>query len=360
MPGQRLVFARNDKYWRRDVQGAALPYLDELELQFVPDANAESLRFQAGDVDVVTDFVRPEDLAAYRRLVAQNRAQLVEAGVSTSPDFLIFNLVPGAAAAAARPWLQASEFRHGVSYAVNRQFLVDNLYFGAAVPIFGPITPGYGDWYVPTLPRTEYDPARARTLFAAAGLTDRTGDGLLDDASGTTARFSILTRKSSMQERAAAIIQDQLKKVGLTADVVALELADMLARHGKADYDTFLFFVRPTALDPALNLDFWLSSGGFHAWHPNQARPGTPWEAEIDAEMRRVTSTRDPAARQRAFEAAQRTLAAQLPVVHFAAQNVIVPLSARVRGATPTVLPAPVLWNAEHLYLATSASRPPK
>ena len=360
VPGERLVFARNDRYWRRDETGAALPYLAELELQFVPDANAESLRLQSGEVDVVTDFVRPDDLATFRRLASEGRVQLADAGVSVSPDFLVFNLVPGAKPAQGRPWLQALEFRQALAAAVDRQFLINNLYFGSAVPISGPITSGYGDWYVPTLPRIDYDPVLARALLESAGLKDRTGDGLLDDMSGKTVRFSILTQKSTMQERAATMVQNQLRQVGLTVEVAPLEQQDMLARYGAGDYDVFLFFWRPTALDPALNLDFWLSSGGFHLWNPNQTRPGTSWEAEIDAEMRRVASTMDPAARRRAFETAQRTLAAHLPVVYFVAPNNIVPMSARVRGAAPSVLPAPVLWNAEQLYLADPATRPPR
>ena len=44
LAGQRLVFARNPHYWRRDEDGVVLPYLDRLTVEIVRDQNAEILR----------------------------------------------------------------------------------------------------------------------------------------------------------------------------------------------------------------------------------------------------------------------------------------------------------------------------
>ena len=113
---------------------------------------------------------------------------------------------------------------------MNRQTIVDTVYLGGAVPIFGPVTPGYGEWYLPDLPRTNTDPARARALLASIGLSDRTGDGMLEDASGKPARFAILTDKGDvLRERTAAIIQEQLRQVGLAVDIVTTDAAALSA-----------------------------------------------------------------------------------------------------------------------------------
>jgi peptide/nickel transport system substrate-binding protein len=53
VPGQKLVFARNPKFWDMD-DGRKLPYLDSIELQFVPDQNTEVLRLQAGQIDAIS------------------------------------------------------------------------------------------------------------------------------------------------------------------------------------------------------------------------------------------------------------------------------------------------------------------
>jgi peptide/nickel transport system substrate-binding protein len=360
--GDRLVLTRNLHFYRQDDQGRPLPYLDRLELRFVADQNAEILRLEAGEADLMTDEVRAEDIAGLKPLADQGRLRLLAAGVSISPDGLWFNLRPDAAAARARPWLQREELRRAISLAVNRAAIVDRVYLGAAEPVFGPITPGHGMWYLPDLPRTDFNPSQARTLLSGIGLTDRDGDGMLDDSSGRPARFSMLTQKgNTVRERAASVIQDQLRQVGLAVDVVPLETGAMVERWGKGEYEAMYFGVRFDSFDPARNLEFWLSSGGFHFWNAGQSTPATDWEAAIDRTMRLQASTVDPTERRRLFADVQRTLASHLPILYFAAARVTAATSARLHGATPSVLSPMILWNAEMLSIAPSgggASRP--
>jgi peptide/nickel transport system substrate-binding protein len=359
VPGQRLVFARNRRFWRRDDAGRLLPYLDELELQIVPEQNAEVLRLQAGEVDLVTDKVRPEDLAALEDLRDRGQIALSSVGVSISPDMLWFNLDPKAKRAHDRAWLQRDELRRAISHAVDRRAIVNTVYLGAAESIYGPITPGHGDWFLPDLPRTEHDPARARALLASIGLTDRDGDGGLEDTAGRPARFAISTQKGhTLRERSASIIQQHLKQIGLTVDVVPIERNALIGQWSTGDYDAIFFAIEFDSFDPARNMEFWLSSGQFHFWHPEQAKPATAWEARIDDLVKQQARALDPAARRRLFADVQRILAEHLPVLYFAAPKVIVATSSRVAGATPSVLSPSILWNAEMLSIAPSAAGP--
>lgn len=359
-PGERLVFVRNPHYWRRDDHGRALPYLDRIELQIVPEQNAELLRLESGDADLTTSEVRPEDLAPLQPLVAAGRVQLVTAGVGVSPDGLWFNLTPGAAVARTRPWLQAPELRRAISLAIDRTAIVNTVYLGAAEPVWTPITPAYGEWYLSDLPKPVSDVAQAKALLASIGLTDRNGDGLLEDRLGAPARFSILTQKGqTVRERTVAILQDQLKRVGLTVDVVAVDQGTIIKNYGARSYDAIYFVAYSDSTDPARNLDFWMSSGSFHYWNAEQKTPATPWEARIDDLMRRQSTSLDPAERRRLFADVQRTLAAESPFLCFAAPKVTIAMSARVRGATPSVLSPQVLWNPDVLSVtsARGASR---
>jgi len=52
--GQRLVLERNPYYWKTDEQGNRLPYLDEIVFLFVPSADAQVLRFQSGETDMIS------------------------------------------------------------------------------------------------------------------------------------------------------------------------------------------------------------------------------------------------------------------------------------------------------------------
>jgi peptide/nickel transport system substrate-binding protein len=226
------------------------------------------------------------------------------------------------------------------------------VYLGAAVPIYGPITPGHKEWYVPDLPRTEHDVRRARALLASLGLVDRDGDGLLDDANGRPVRFSVLTQKGeTIRERTMAVVQEELKQVGLGVDIIPTDSNAIVAQWEKGDYDAIYFGVVSDSIDPARNLDYWMSSGAFHFWHPKQSKPATEWESRIDDLMRKQAMTVDPQERHRLFADAQRILADHLPSVYFAAAKATVAMSARVAGSTPSVLQPPVLWNSEVLSI---------
>jgi peptide/nickel transport system substrate-binding protein len=351
-PGQRLLFTRNSHFWRTDDEGRPLPYLDEIEVQIVPDQNAESLRLESGAADVVTDQVRPEDLTALQGLQAKGVVTLNEAGVAINPEMLWLNLNPASALAKTRPWSQRTELRLALSYAVDRRRIVDTVYLGAAEPIFGPITPGYGEWFSPDAPKTEYDPTRAKSLLASIGLVDRNNDGKLDDERGQTATFAILTQKGhSIREKTCAIIQEQLQAIGLAVDVVALERTAFINELGRGTYEAVYFSIVFDSFDPGAHLDVWMSRGAFHIWHPEQAKPATDWESQIDALMLKQSTTLDRAERRRLFEEVQRVLAANMPVIAFAAPKVVVATSARVGGAMPSVLAPTILWNAEMLWL---------
>lgn len=349
-PGQRILFGRNPHFFGRDESGIALPYVDEIDMAIVPEYNTELLRLQAGETDVITNFANAEDLAVLRQSESQGRVQLTDAGPSIDVTTFWFNLRPDAKSAATRPWLVAPEFRRAISHAVNRQAIVDSVYLGQAVPAYGPITAGHGPWHVPDLPITEFDQSRARTLLTSIGLTDRDGDGVLEDSTNQPVRFSVITRSGQPdREKTMAVVQEHLRQVGIAVDVIGLQQGEIVSRYTTGDFDAIYFGGRAPSLEP--NLSFWLSSGGFHFWHPGQTTPATEWEARIDTLLKQQLTTVDAAERHRLFAEAQRILADELPALWFVAPRVIVPVSGRVRGATPIIFFPPVLWNAERLSL---------
>ena len=350
VPGQRLVLTRNPRFWQKDSGGRRLPYLDRVEIFFSSDQNAEVLRLQSGDLDVTTGPIRFEDLNNLRRLESQKRVTLHAAGVSIAPDMLWFNLASTAPAARQRPWLQSEALRKAISLAVNRQALVNTVFLGEAVVIAGPITPGHGDWYAADAVKPVFDRAAAKQALVSAGLTDRNGDGRVDDHSGKTARFTILTQKGHTgREKSVEVIKDQLRQIGLQADVERKDTRSMIDAWSKGEYDAIYFAVESDSQDPARNREFWASSGTMHFWNPGQAKPATTWEARIDDLMTRQAASMNRDERRRLFVEAQQALAEHMPVLYFAAPKVLLATSERLRGVSPSVLAPHILWNAETL-----------
>jgi peptide/nickel transport system substrate-binding protein len=357
--GQRLVFARNPHYWRRDEQQAPLPYLDRLIVEIIPDQNAEALRLESGATDLMSNAdIRPDDYARFKRLADQGRLALLDGGIGLDPNLLWFNLKPSSSRDQ-KPWLRRAEFRQALSFGVDRQAIVNTVYLGAGVPVFGPMTPRHGPWYSAEVPAHPHDLARARRLLAAAGLTDRDGDGRLEDASGAAVRFSVLVQKDvTVRERTVAMLQEQLRLLGISLDIVGLDLGSIRKRWVTGDYDSIFHGFQASATDPAMNLDFWLSSGNSHFWNPGQAKPATPWEARIDQLIREQVQAQDPAERQRLFLEVQRVFGEQVPALYFVAPKVTIALSPRVVNATPAPQIPQLLWSAD--TLAASQPRAPQ
>ena len=346
-PGQRLVLARNPRYWRTDREGRRLPYLDRLTLEIVPDQNAELLRLQAGQIDLMQNELRPEDYLPVKERADAGRLRLVDVGTGLDTHLLWFNLAPRAAPDPRGGWLRRDELRLAVSHAVDRDAFARTVYLGAAEPSWGLVSPANKEWYSASAPRHPFDPARAASLLAAAGLADRNGDGRLDDETGAAARLTLLVQKGvTASEKGAAFVRDALGRLGLTIDVVALDLSAVMGRWMQRDYDAIYHFMSATDTDPAGNLDLWLSSGSAHVWHPRQASPATPWERAIDDLMRRQASSLDLPERQRLFAEVQRLAGEHAPAMSFAVPHVYIAASRRVGHFTPAVQRPQVLWDA--------------
>ena len=349
--GQRLVFIRNPYYWRKDDHGRQLPYLDRLTVAILPDQNTEAVRLGAGEIDLMSNGdIRPDDYATFKRLSDEGRLKLMDAGIGLDPNFLWFNLTPQGKVA---PWLRDRRARQAISFAVDRQVMADTVYLGAAVPIYGPVSPGNKVWFSPSAPQYPHDASRARELLAAAGLSDRDSDGMLEDAVGRPARFSVMTQKgNTLRERAAAMIQEHLRLIGISVDIVALDVRTLQTRWMSGDYESIYMGAQASATDPALNADFWLSSGPFHFWNPGQRVPATEWEARMDAMMRRQAAASALEERQQLFAGVQQIMGEELPAIYFVAPRVTIAVSPRVSNAAPVQQAPQLLWSADTLTVS--------
>jgi len=354
-PGQRLVFNRNPHYWRRSADGGALPAVTRLVLDIVPDQDAELLRIAAGDLDFTQGEIRPADYAVLKRAEQAGRVDVADLGVGLDADLLWFNQTAAGAAAPRAQWLRQAGFRRAVLRAVDRRRFVDAVYFGDAVPASGIISPGNRAWHVDT-PLAPYDPAAARSELESLGLSRADREGHLVDGAGAVVRFTLLTQKGNTSlERGAEFIRGSLQQIGVEVDVVALEVGSLVQRFTRGDYDAVYFRLLTTDTDPALNLDFWLSTGSAHVWNPEQRAAATSWERQVDDLMNAVATSPDQARRHESFAAVQRIFARELPAIPFAFPRLKLAMNRRVGGATPVPFRPPVLWNPAGLFIRPAA-----
>lgn len=349
-PGVAVHLVRNPHYWRVADNGERLPRANRLHLYIVPSQDAEMLRLRAGQVDLMTAELRPDDLPEARALAAQGQLQLFELGPSLETDMLWFNLGPKAPGGDKRSWLRRRELREAISHAVDRTTFINAVYRGAAIQVSSVITPGNHAWHAAEIAPRPYSLEVAGQLLDGIGVRDRNGDGVREDIYNAPARFTLLAQQGhTVRQRAALVLQEALAKVGLQVEIASLDARSLQTRQLEGSYDAMYHALPGSDTDPSGLMEFWLSSGRFHLWNPGQAVAGTKWEAELDSLMTRQLSMTDPEQRRQTVVQAQKLLDVELPVIVFAAPRVTIATSARLTHVTPGLLAPQVLWNAAEI-----------
>ncbi len=347
VPGQRIVLERNPYYWK-----PRLPYLESLVFLMVAGEDAQVVRFQAGEIDMISRLGARNYAALESRRNAAFR--LHDLGPGLEYNFLFFNLnnltgkdLPRAAARQA--WFRKREFRQAVSAAVDRDAIVKLVYQGRGTPLWGHVTPGNRLWVNSRIPRLPRDPERARQLLRASGFAWR-GASLYDDA-GRKVEFTIAVSASNPERvQMAAVIQEDLKQIGLAVNVASLEFRALLDRILKThDYEACVLGLGGGDADPNAEMNVWLSTGSTHLWNLSGAA-AAEWEREIDRLMNRQLVTLDYAERKRLYDRVQELVAENLPIIPLASPNVLAGARNDIGNFRPVILDHNTLWNVEEIF----------
>lgn len=348
-PGSYILLRRNPNYWKMDSKGRRLPYLDSVRLDIQQNREIELLRFQKRQLDLIS-ALEPDH---FQRLAAQSPALVRDAGAGLESELMWFNQCPSAPLPEyKKDWFRSRGFRRAISESINRQDLIRVVYMGHATAGVGPFSPANRFWFNSRLKPHTYDPAAALRELEAEGF-HRQG-GSLRDAKGNPVEFSLITNSGNRaRERMAAMIQQDLEKIGVRLNIVTLDFPSLLERLTRSyQYESCLLGLINVDLDPNGQMNLWLSSGAQHQWNPNQKTPATSWEAEIDGLMRRQAASPDPARRKAAFDRVQEIVWEEAPFLYLVHKNALMALSHSVRGAAPSVLRPELLWNVEQLSVA--------
>jgi peptide/nickel transport system substrate-binding protein len=355
IPGQQIVLERNPFYWKADPQRNRLPYLDELAFLIVPTEDAEVIRFQAGDVDVIGK-ISAENYAALEMNQSARGYRLYDLGAGFEYDFLFFNLNDLSAKQLPeikrkQEWFHRVEFRQAISAAIDREAIVRLVYQGRATPLWDQVTPANKLWINPAIPHPQRSLERAAALLRAAGFSRRP-DGTLVDAGGQPVEFSILTNPSNAQRtKIATIVQDDLGQLGMKVRVVPLEFQAIMTRvFDSLDYDASVLGLVSGDADPNPEINVWTSTGGTHLWAQTEIQPVAPWQAEIDTLMQSQTAILDYKKRKQAYDRVQELVATYNPVICMVSPNVLVGAKTSLAGVKPSVMRNYLLWDAEQVF----------
>jgi peptide/nickel transport system substrate-binding protein len=363
VPGQKIVLERNPYFWKADRNKNRLPYLDELVFLFVGNEDAQVLRFQAGDTDLISRL-SAENYSVLSKDAATRGIQLFDLGPSLEYNFLVFNLNDLASKnlneiSSRQSWFKDLKFRQAVSSAIDRDGIIKLVYAGHGAALWGNVSPSNKLWVDQALPHPSRSVDHARELLKSAGFSWK-GDNQLVDAQGRPVEFSIITSTSNAQRtKMATIIQDDLSKLGMNVHIVPLEFRAVIDRVFQTyDYEASIMALGGGDADPNPEINVWLSNGGTHLWHLGETKPATEWESQIDQLMQKQMVQLNYKERKKLYDQVQEIIAANLPYVFLATPNILVGAKKSLANFKPAILEPTTLWNVEELYFLSGTGSP--
>jgi len=224
-----IVIERNQEYW------GPPGYIDTLIYRIVTDRDTAFAMTRRGDIDFMwrlmpthrTEGITPDVLEKFR---------LIDLLPSNDYGFWIFNVQ--------RPQFADVRVRKAMSYLIDRERIICEIYQCLGAPVTGPIPrnhPGH-DSSIPSYP---FDPTEAARLLSEAGWEDRDEDGvrekLIDGQVVPLSMTFMLTQSSRALEQVVTVVQNAARRVGVDIQITKIDWSVFTDRLRKFDFDVASF-----------------------------------------------------------------------------------------------------------------------
>jgi peptide/nickel transport system substrate-binding protein len=252
-------------------------------------------------------------------------------------------------------WFTRAAFRQAVSHAIDRNAMVRLGYSGLAHPLTVQVSPGNHRWLNRAITSPVRSAEQSKEILRGAHFSWN-ADGSLKDPSGKAVEFSILCNSANSQhQRLAAIIQEDLKEIGIRANPVSMDFRTLVDRvFNKLNYEAAIMTLADGDADPNTEMNVLLSSGQAHLWKLHARSAPEPWERQIDDLMKEQMTTLDHTRRKQMFDRVQEIVRQQQPMVFLVSPNIVAGANTRVGNFQVAVLGSYTLWNAEQLFIRSA------
>ncbi len=216
---KRLKLKPNEDYFNNTAE-------KKIQVNLLPNAGLASAMTE---INEVTCYI---DKDTDRRSIVKDKNLTMYDMISNQLEFLVFNTK--------KPYWSDKQVRQAAAYGIDTEKILNNAYAGDAVQtdtIYYPNFLGDAD----TNELYGYDPEKALDLLCEAGLEDKNGNGLFEDAYGKNVTVSILVNKKNAQRMTAAkLISNNLETLGFKANINALAPAEYKKAIASRQFDILI------------------------------------------------------------------------------------------------------------------------
>jgi len=253
---ERITVEANPKYFE------GKPYLDRIIYRIIPDPSLTEMELLTRGIDAYS--VWPFEFQRMKEVPFLN----VYTQPSLGYTYIGYNLK--------NPLFQDKRVRQALTYAINREEIVQYVLYGLGVVANGPFPPQF--WYSnPNVKPLLYDPAKARQLLAEVGWKANR-EGILEK-DGKPFRFKLITNSGNETRRdVGVLVQRALKEIGIDVTFEFYEWSVFLKN-----------FINVKAFDACI-LGWGLSPDpdAYQIWHSSQIEKGFNFVSYRNPEVDRL------------------------------------------------------------------------
>jgi peptide/nickel transport system substrate-binding protein len=304
--GQSVTLTRNDAYF------GGKPHLDKIIFKVVPDANTQVAQALSGELQIML----LDNKAAVDRIKSASNVH-AEARELVQYYWLALNQTD--------PRFTDQRVRQAMVYAIDRPAIIAAVEKGYGRVANSAIPPALKAYYDPSLEsKYPHDVDKAKQLLAEAGWTPGPDGTLSKD--GKPFQFTLDVGQKGVLQPVNELIQQDLKKVGIQADLNSMEWNAYIQKVVvQRDYQaTVNWWVYPA--DPDVFAYYHSSAAGKGFNIPGFKDP------QLDDLLAKVQATADPTERKRVVTDLQATMADQLPYLFLWYPQEIDVLSTKLQG----------------------------
>lgn len=334
--GIRIELTRNPSFYAKSKDGVQLPYLDKIVYQIVQNNETEVLKFQAGELDLLS--LSASNYVMMKEKESTSSYHTIVGGLVPGPSFITFNW--NSPVKEQREWFRNVHFRRAVSFALDRQTIVDNQMNGLGAATYSDQTEGskyYDKEFIDSL-GYRYSLASARRELQEGGFS-WDNEGNLIDSNGNKVAFELATNVSTtVWVEVGNILTDSLGKLGIKVNFRPIQFNTLVSDLMSGNYQAVIIRLVGDTPDPNDGWNTWQLDGGLHFWNYSpeylaEANPGLlneedyylpDFEKRIDEIFRVQRTTLDDEKLTELFTEWNNLIAEYQPLIYTTAQNILV------------------------------------